>query len=176
MAVLAAQQANDWHRLKPLALRQRDRCPTDARAWEFWYRVALQTLRPAEIRSAFGEAPLELSGEPKIIRRVALAEIQYGDRDLGMRRLYRLFRCNLDNANVAAGFITALLTADDIPWGATPTAVSAGVAATLMREDGSPFTLVIDPADVGTLPQAQNYFLMTLLLLRTLSARGLARR
>lgn len=158
MAILAAQQANDWHRLKPLALRQRDRCPTDARAWEFWYRVALQTLRPAEIRSAFGEAPLELSGEPKIIRRVALAEIQYGDRDLGMRRLYRLFRCNLDNANVAAGFITALLTADDIPWGATPTAVSAGVAATLLREDGSPFTLVIDPTDVGTLPQAQNYF------------------
>ncbi|MGW6762309.1 hypothetical protein ACWF8M_32450, partial [Streptomyces sp. NPDC055008] len=158
MAVLVAQQANDWHRLKPLALRQRDRCPTDARAWEFWYRVALQTLRPAEIRSAFGEAPLELSGEPKIIRRVALAEIQYGDRDLGMRRLYRLFRCNLDNANVAAGFITALLTADDIPWGATPTAVSAGVAATLLREDGSPFTVVIDPADVGTLPQAQNYF------------------
>ncbi|CAJ5769631.1 Uncharacterised protein [Burkholderia pseudomallei] len=158
MAILAAQQANDWHRLKPLALRQRDRCPTDARAWEFWYRVALQTLRPGEIRRAFGEAPLELSGDPKVIRRVALAEIQYGDRDLGMRRLYRLFRCNLDNANAAAGFITALLTADDIPWGAAPTAVSAGVAATLLREDGSPFTIVVDPADVGNLPQAQNYF------------------
>ncbi|MFE5114343.1 hypothetical protein, partial [Streptomyces sp. NPDC056663] len=28
----------------------------------------------------------------------------------------------------------------------------------LLREDGSPFTVVIDPADVGTLPQAQNYF------------------
>ncbi|MFM0371283.1 PIN domain-containing protein [Paraburkholderia aspalathi] len=157
MAIIAAQQANDWHRLKPLALRQKDRCPTDARAWEFWYRVALQTLRPAEIRRAFSEAPLELNGEPKVIRRVALAELQYGDAELGMRRLYRLFRCNLDNANVGAGFVTALLTAEDIPWGAIPATISAGVAATLHREDGSSFTLVIDPTDVGALPAAQNY-------------------
>nr|WKF58250.1 hypothetical protein HUO10_002748 [Paraburkholderia busanensis] len=159
MAIIAAQQANDWARLKPLALRQRERCPTDARAWEFWYRVALQTLKPAEIRRAFSDAPLELHGEPQVIRRVALAELQYGDAALGMRRLYRLFRCNLENANVAAGFVTALFTAEGAPWGAAPAAIAAGVAATLRREDGSTFTVVIDPSDVGALPEAQNYLL-----------------
>ncbi len=157
-AIFAAQQANDWPRLEPLALRHRDRRPTSASAWDFWYQVALRTLRPAELRRAFSEAPLELSGAPQVIRRVALAELQYGDAVLGMRRLYRLFRCNLNDANVAAGYITALLAAESNLLSVVPAVISAGVAVTLHREDGSSFTLVIDPSDVGTLPEAQNYY------------------
>ncbi|AXW62973.1 hypothetical protein CJO94_14695 [Ralstonia solanacearum] len=157
-AIVAAQQANDWARLEPLALQHRDRCPTSASAWEFWYQVALRTLRPAEIRSAFSQAPLELNGAPHVVRRVALAELQYGDAALGMRRLYRLFRCNLNDANVAAGYITALLSVEGNLMGVVPALISAGVAATLHREDGSSFTLVVDPSDVGALPEAQNYY------------------
>ena len=157
-AIFAAQQANDWPRLEPLALRHRDSCPTSAHAWDFWFQVALRTLRPAELRRAFSEAPLELSGAPQVVRRVALAELQYGDAALGIRRLYRLFRSNLNDANVAAGYITALLAAEGSLLGAVPASISAGVAATLHREDGSSFTLVVDPADVGALPEAQNYY------------------
>lgn len=158
LAINAARQANDWHRLKPLALRHLDRCRNDARAWNFWYQVALHTLKPADVRRVFSEAPLEVGGGAQSVRRLALAELEYGDAALGMRRLYRMFRCNLEDATVAAGYVTALIVAQDVPLGAAPESFGTGVAAMMVREDGTPFEMVMDPPDVGNLPPAQNFF------------------
>lgn len=159
LAIELGQLAADWAFLRPLVDAQLRKHPTATGSWVFKLSVILQSSTPAEFQSDLRMVPEVLQGPIRATARLAGLELRYGEAKRGMRRLYRMLRCNLDEPEaLSAYFISVVAAPSDLPlMDEKLRSVTPGACVALVDEFGQTSHLVIDPSDIGELPKRAGY-------------------
>lgn len=158
LAIELGQQAADWAFLRPLVSAQLQRHPDTAGSWLCKLSVSLHSSTPAEFQNDLRGVPELLKGAIYKTTQLAGLELRYGEAERGMRRLYRMLRCNLDEPEaLSAYFITIVGAPGELPLMEEQPAVVSGSCIALVDEFGQSTQLVIDPANVGELPKREGY-------------------
>jgi tetratricopeptide (TPR) repeat protein len=159
LAIELGQQAADWAFLRPLVDAQLRRHPDTAGSWLFKLSVSLHSSTPAEFQNDLRSVPELLEGPIRGTTQLAGLELRYGEAERGMRRLYRMLRCNLDEPEALSAYFISIMGApgelplmkEELPE------VASGSCIALVDEFGQSTRLVIDPANVGELPKRAGY-------------------
>lgn len=153
--IYLAQMASDRSRLSSLAAFELERFPTNASSWLLIIRVKVHELSPSDFMTLLRTIPTNLDGESKEVAQIASLEIRYGEVAAGMLRLYRLYRSNLEDADVASYFMTTILMAQpELPWmDASVSMITEGCSFCLENANGGKHFLSIDPQAAGDLPK-----------------------
>lgn len=156
-AIELGQQASDWEFLVPLAELHCERRPLEAGGWLLRLTLDLKMRKMARFHHALDSVPVDLSGPPRLLAQVASLELRFGCKETGMRRLYNMFRRNLDDVNAASAyFIAIVIGPQDLPFMEEAlTEVQPGSAVTLKNELGETVTLSLDPEDLPNLPSRE---------------------
>ncbi|WP_420996545.1 PIN domain-containing protein [Cupriavidus sp. 30B13] len=159
LAIELGQQAADWAFLRPLVEAQLRKHPDTAGSWLFKLSVSLHSSTPAEFQNDLRSVPDLLEGPIRATTQLVGLELRYGEAERGIRRLYRMLRCNLDEPEALSAYFIAILGAPgELPLMEEKLpAVAAGTCVALVDEFGQPTRLVIDPSDVGELPKREGY-------------------
>lgn len=149
----------DWAFLRTLVEAQLRRHPDTAASWLFKLSVSLNSSTPAEFQNDLRSVPELLEGPVRAIAQLANLEVRYGEAERGMRRLYRMLRCNLDEPEALSAYFLSIVGAPgELPLLETELpAVVPGSCVALIDEFGETTRLVIDPADVAGLPKRDGY-------------------
>jgi tetratricopeptide (TPR) repeat protein len=154
LAIDLGQQASDWEFLVPLAELHCERRRQDAGGWLLRLALDLKMRKMARFHRALESVPAELSGPPRLLAQVASLELRFGRKETGMRRLYGMFRRNLDDVDAASAYFIAIVAGpQDLPFmEENLTEVQPGSAVTLKNELGETVTLSLDPEGFPDLP------------------------
>ncbi|MBT9506828.1 hypothetical protein [Rhodoferax sp.] len=154
LAIDLGQQASDWEFLVPLAELHCERRPLEAGGWLLRLALDLKMRKMARFHHALDSVPVELSGSPRLLAQVASLELRFGRKETGIRRLYGMFRRNLDDIDAASAyFITILAGPQDLPFMEEAlTEVQPGSTVALKNEMGETMTLSLDPDGLPNLP------------------------
>ena len=163
LAIELGQQASDWSFLHPLAALHCEQRPLEAGAWLLRLVLDLKMRMMARFHHVLESIPEQLSGPPRLLAQVASLELRFGRQESGMRRLYGMFRRNLDDATVASSyFITMVAAPADLPFMEDSLeSVRAGAAVILKDDFGERMTLVLDPDGFESLPPRDGFFVPT---------------
>lgn len=159
LAMELGRDAADWKFLRPLLDAHVKRYPRHPGNWLFRLGVSLHSSTPAEFQNDLREVPEALDGPVRTTTQLASLELRYGEVERGMRRLYRMVRCNLDEPEALSAYFIAVVGAPGrlpLMEEAMPT-VRPGTCVTLRDEYDYVTRVVIDPADVGELPKREGY-------------------
>lgn len=150
IAIEMAQGAGDFQLLERLADAEVRHAPDKAASWVFRVSVALRRLSLPALSDLIASLPQELTGTPRHLAQLASAEIRYGDRRKAMRRLYGMYRADLDSAEAASAYVMPMLSANaELPFMEAQLAVvAAGTTVTLVDDMGVQIVVAIDPSDV----------------------------
>lgn len=159
LAIELGQGAADWAFLRPLMEAQLKKHPTSAGSWVFKMGVSLHSSTPPEFQNDLRSVPEILEGSIRSMAQLANLELRYGEAERGMRRFYRMLRCNLDEPEaLSAYFISVVAAPGMLPlMDEKLPSVVPGSCVTLVDELGQTTQLVIDPPDVGGLPKRAGY-------------------
>lgn len=159
LAIDLGQQASDWTFLIPLAELHCERCPQDAGGWLLRLALDLKMRKMARFHNTLDSAPTELSGPPRLIAQIAALELRFERKESGMKRLYSLFRRNLDDANAASAyFITIVAGPPELPFMEDMLAETRpGSTITLRNELGQTVTLSVDPDGLTDMPSRDGF-------------------
>lgn len=159
LAIELGQQAADWAFLRPLVEAQVKKEPARAGSWLFKMSVSLHSATPAEFQNDLRSVPEVLDGPVRALAQLSNLELRYGEVARGMRRLYRMVRKNMDEPEaLSAYFISIVAGRTDLPsMEAELPAVVPGSSVTLQDEFGHAVEVVIDPDDVGELPNREGF-------------------
>lgn len=159
LAMELGRDAADWTFLRPLLEAHVRRYPHHPGNWLFTLGVSLHSSTPAEFQNDLRKVPEGLDGPIRATAQLASLELRYGEVERGMRRLYRMVRCNLDEPEALSAYFLSVVGAPGrLPSmeEAVPT-VRPGTCVTLRDEHEHVTRVVIDPADVGDLPKREGY-------------------
>lgn len=158
-AVELAKAAGDWDQLSKLAELHLAAHPERVDAWGFRASVFIAQKNPGALREFVSkDIPLDLEGPVRYRTQLARIEIEFGAMERGFKRLYRVFRDALGNAEAASCYLAQILM---LPTGSLPTEpslVTSGCAVTLKDTFGGFRTAVVDPEGLGNVPEANNFF------------------
>ena len=159
LAMDLGQIANDWQFLSPLAEAQVQKAPTQATSWVFRLHVARHTDTPSAFQDLVRKVPDSLGGTVKATAQLATIELRYGEEERALRRLYRLLRQNFDDPEAFSAYFIGIVSGPlSLPcMDAEVAAITAGSSIVLMGEDGQELQIVIDPTEVGALPQRNEF-------------------
>lgn len=154
LAIDLGQQASDWEFLVPLAELHCERRPQEAGSWLLRLALDLKMRRMARFHQTLESVPAELSGPSRLLAQVASLELRFDRKETGMRRLFGMFRRNLDDVNAASAYFIAIVAGPkELPFMEEELAeVQAGSAVTLKSELGETVTLSLDPEGLADLP------------------------
>lgn len=154
LAIDLGQQASDWEFLVPLAELNCERHPLEAGGWLLRLTLDLKMRKMARFHRALELVSADLSGPPRLLAQVASLELRFGSKEMGMRRLYSMFRRNLDEVEAASAYFIAIVAGpQDLPFMEEElTEVQPGSTVTLKNELGETVTLSLDPEDLSNLP------------------------
>ena len=158
LAIELTNSAGDFPVLEQLADVQLRHEPQQAGSWTFKLSVALRTKSFAEVSELVAQVPEALQGEPRKQAQLASVDFRYGDKGKGMRRLYRLYRPDVESGDAAAAYVLPIVTGgDDLPnLERELDVVTPGTTVTLTNEGGT-LTVAIDPSDVDV-PASSKFF------------------
>lgn len=159
LAIELGQQAADWSFLRPLVEAQLRRFPDTVGSWLFKLTVSLHSSTAAEFQNDLRSIPELLDGAIRSTAQLAHLELRYGETERGMRRLYRMLRCNLDEPEALSAYFLSIVGASgDLPLMQEKLPfVTAGSCVALVDEFSQTTRLVIDPENVGALPKREGY-------------------
>lgn len=154
LAIDLGQQASDWEFLVPLAELHCERRPQEAGGWLLRLALDLKMRKMARFHHALESVPAELSGLPRLLAQVASLELRFGRKETGMRRLYGMFRRNLDDVDASSAYFIAIVAGpQELPFMEEELhEVQPGSAVTLKSELGETVTLSLDPEGFSDLP------------------------
>lgn len=154
LAIDLGQQASDWEFLVPLAELHCERRPQVAGGWLLRLALDLKMRKMARFHHALETVPTDLSGPPRLLAQVASLELRFGRKEIGMLRLYDMFRRNLDDVDAASAYFIAIVAGpQELPFMEEElTEVQPGAAVTLKNELGETVTLSLDPEGLPNLP------------------------
>ncbi|ADX44119.1 hypothetical protein Acav_0193 [Paracidovorax avenae ATCC 19860] len=154
LAIDLGQQASDWEFLVPLAELHCERRPQEAGGWLLRLALDLKMRKMARFHHVLESVPADLSGPPRLLSQVASLELRFGRKEIGMLRLYGMFRRNFDDVDVASAYLIAIIAGpQELPFMEEElTEVQPGTAVTLKNELGETVTLSLDPAGLSGLP------------------------
>mgnify|MGYP003348794967 CR=1 FL=1 len=143
----------------PLAELHCERRPQEAGGWLLRLALDLKMRKMARFHHVLKLIPAELSGSPRLLAQVASLELRFDRTESGMRRLYAMFRRNLDDADAASAYFIAIVTGPaDLPFMEEAlTEVRAGSAVTLKNDLGNTVTLLVDPEGLEDLPVREGF-------------------
>ena len=169
LAIELGHTAGDWGLLSGLVDAQLQAAPAKAMSWIFKLMVETR-VSPVELKNTIGTLPRLLEGSIHELAQLGSAELGHGFKEEGMRRLYRMRRNNLNNAEAAATYISAhLLAADNLPLlNMEIDTVAAGTTVTIEGGDGVVTTFTIDPDECCELFETEEFRLSTSPSLRQL--------
>ena len=150
LALEVGRQAGDWEFLDPLAIVQCERYPNGAGGWLLRLVLSLKTRKMHKFHQTLEIVPGVLDGQLQQIAQIAALELKYDRKAQGMRRLYRLFRTNLDSVEAASGYFTGIVSASgELPFmESSVESIAAGTTVELEDEAGATILVSIDPLDV----------------------------
>jgi len=157
-AINLGHKAGDWKFLEPLTERQVVKAPGVAVSWLFRLAVLLHTAEPAAFQAEIGKVPEDVSGSIRNLGMLAGLELRYDEGARGLRRSYRLARRNLDEPEAISAYMINFLTGKLPPFDRAPSEIAQGCSASLQDKDGSIETVILDPADAGSLPKRDGFF------------------
>ncbi|MDY0748700.1 hypothetical protein SNE35_29650 [Paucibacter sp. R3-3] len=159
-ALELGQQAADWEFLIPLAERQRERAPNSSGAWLLNLYLDLKTGKMLRFHQDLEALPRDLKGVPRQIGQVAALELKYDRQLAGMKRLFRMFRQNMDDVEAASAFFICIVAGrGDLPdMEDSLPEVAPGSTVHLQDEFGGKLTVSIDPIDVGPLTARDGFY------------------
>lgn len=154
LAIDLGQQVSDWEFLVPLAELHCERRPQEAGGWLLRLALDLKMRKMARFHHALESVPAELSGPPRLLAQVASIELRFGRKETGMRRLFGMFRRNLDDVDAASAYFIAIVAGpQELPFMEERLAeIQPGSAVTLKNELGETVTLSLDPDGLPDLP------------------------
>lgn len=158
LAIELGQRTADWEFLATLVDPQINRFPEAAWSWNFKFYVAVHC-DESSVSVMVGDAPELATGSPEEIAMLASTEMSYGDRDKAVRRLYRMRRIKLDDAEVAAAHLAShLMSGGNLPLlDDVPEAVGPGASVLLRDSEGQEMIRTIDPSDCMELPLTEEF-------------------
>lgn len=158
LAIELGQQAGDWALLSRLVPAQLNEFPNAASSWLFKLMLASR-VSEHEVAEVVAQTPERLTGKVRELAQIASAEIQYGQKEKAMRRLYAMRRSNMDSVEAAsAHLIPHLAITDDLPFLETSVdSVLPGSSVTLATVGGSSVVYTIDPTGLEFLPSSQEF-------------------
>jgi len=158
LAVEVAQAADDWHELSRLSERQLAEHADRSEAWVFRFTVLWRQGKHDEARALLAsEVPLTVGGAPTSTAHLSQIEISNGQKERGLKRLYRQYRLDPHSEQAASVFLTRLM---GLPVGTLPEnpgRVYDGTSVTLKDADGVERNVIFDPADINDLPSSQPF-------------------
>ena len=150
LAIELANSAGDFPLLEWLADAELRHAPNSAGSWTFKLSVAFRTTGPLELKALVERLPDDLTGTPRQHALLSQAEFRFGDKRKAMRRVYRMYRQDIESVDAAAAYVVPMLsTGSDLPLMEVELEeVAAGTTVTLRDEQGQSLTVPIDPEDV----------------------------
>jgi tetratricopeptide (TPR) repeat protein len=160
LALELGQIAADWDFLVPLAQVQCERSPKGAGGWLLRLVVDLKTRKMHRFHQTLDSLPDELEGSHRQITQLASLELKYDRKVSGMKRLYRLFRRNMDDLEAASGYFIGIVAGPgDLPnMEEELPAITDGSAVQLEDEYGGKVTVSIDPKDAAPVPARDGFY------------------
>lgn len=154
IAIDLGQQVSDWEFLVPLAELHCERRPQEAGGWLLRLALDLKMRKMARFHQTLATVPAELSGPPRLLAQVASLELRYGSKETGMRRLFGMFRRNLDDVDAASAYFIAIVAGpQELPFMEEELPeVQPGSTATLKNQLGEEVILSLDPEGLADLP------------------------
>lgn len=152
------QKVGDWRFLEPLAERQVAKAPGEATSWLFKLLVLARVAQPARFQDELRGVPEYLSGLARNVASLAGLEIKYGESEKGLRRLYRLARRKIQDPDTLSFYLLNFLVGDLPPIEQNPASVGPGCSVVFEGDEGKIETLVVDPSNVGELPERDGFF------------------
>ncbi len=158
LAIELGQQAGDWDLLSKLVTAQLKEFPSAASSWLFRLMVASRVAEQ-EVEKVVAEIPAHLTGNVRELAQVASLEIEHGQKERALRRLYAMRRANMDSIEAASAHLIAhIAITDDLPnMEDSLDVVVPGSSVTLTGEDGAAVDYTIDPAGLEDLPKSQEF-------------------
>jgi tetratricopeptide (TPR) repeat protein len=159
LAIDLGQHTSDWEFLVPLAELNCERRPLEAGAWLLRLALDLKMRRMLRFHTTLEAVPATLAGPTRLLAQVASLELRYGRQASGMRRLYGMFRRNLDDAEAASAYLIPILAGPaDLPFMEDALSkVSTGSSVRLRSELGDVVTLNLDPEGFEGLPERDSF-------------------
>ncbi len=150
LAIELANSAGDFQLLERLADAEMRHAPNSAGSWTFMLSVAMRTKEPLEFKALVDMLPDDLTGTPRQHAQLSQAEFRFGDKQRAMRRVYRMYRQDVESVDAAAAYVIPMLgTGTVVPlMEAALEVVKGGTTVTLQDEQGKSLTVPIDPDDV----------------------------
>ncbi len=160
LAIELGQSSADWSFLEPLAEVQCAKAPEVAGGWLLRLVLYLHTKKMHRFHQTLDTVPMELKGAHRQIAQIAALELRWGDKSAGLKRLYRLFRNNMDECEAASAYFIGIIEAHGTLPGMDESidTVVAGTTVELQDEHGRPFFVSIDPTRTAPLPIRDNFF------------------
>jgi tetratricopeptide (TPR) repeat protein len=158
LAMELGQQAGDWDLLSKLVAAQLSEFPNAASSWLFRVMVASRVAEH-EVAKAVAEIPAHLTGNLRQLTQVASLELQHGQKEQALRRLYAMRRANMDSVEAASAHLIAhIAITDDLPsMEDSLETIVPGSSVTLTAEDGATIVYTIDPVGLENLPKSQEF-------------------
>lgn len=158
MAMDLGQLAGDWELLSRLIPVEFEQAPKEVRSWLLMVMLAIRTSDEA-VRSVLRDAPLALNGNTQELTQLATLELQYGQKEQALRRLYVERRRRLDSTEVAAAHVMAILAVtEDLPFMEdTLPVVTAGTSVALVDDEHKEQIFTLDPSGLPELPSTSEF-------------------
>lgn len=156
-AIALAQRAADWPRLLELAKQQLGQRPDSTGSWLLRLIAERHGGSKQKFLELIAELPDGLKGSIRQMAQLAALQLQYGQSQKGIRRLYRLIRMNMHDANAASAYMTCMLMRGGASDVEAVTTVGPGTTVQLADDAGGTITVNIDPDDAGDLPPHENF-------------------
>jgi tetratricopeptide (TPR) repeat protein len=158
LAMELGQQAGDWELLSKLAPAQISDFPDAADSWLFQLMVAGRR-NEHEVDTVVAMIPEMLKGKVRELTQIASLEIQHGQKDRAMRRLYAMRRANMDSVEAASAHLIAHVTiTDDLPFmEESLDVVALGTSIQLTTDEGTLVVYTLDPLGFRGLPPTAEF-------------------
>lgn len=158
LAMNLALSARDWHEVSRFAKLERSQHPERCYSWLISLTAAAHC-DAAQIGQLIADAPLRLEGSPQEQAHLASIEVQYGQSEKALLRLYAMRRSRLGEAETAALHLRSVLlpTTDATAIGHTPEVVRPGTCVAVTAEDGTTRYWSIDPSELDDLPSTDEF-------------------
>lgn len=159
LAIDLGQLASDWEFLVPLLELHCKQRPCEVGGWLLRLVVDLKMRKMARFHSVLNSIPDLLAGSPSLLAQLASLEMRFGSKKTGMRRLYGLYRRNLEDTSVASAYLIALVVGPtDLPFmEESLPKMCPGAAITLKSDSGERVTLALDPEELSELPEKEEF-------------------
>jgi tetratricopeptide (TPR) repeat protein len=156
-AISLAQRAADWPRLLELAKHQLAQRPSSIGSWLLRLIAERHGGSRQTFLNLFQELPEILGGSVRQQAQLAALQLQYGQSQAGVRRLYRMIRSNMHDANAASAYMTCMFMRVGASTLNVVSAAAPGTTVQMMDDAGVTVTVNIDPEDAGELPPHEDF-------------------